>query len=261
MNRVDTATAVGSLPAQDAAVTPGYFSKGNPATSTPATIPGADWFNAIQEELVGIVEAAGITLDRTKHNQVISAIQRYGYWADTGAVNAYAITPVPALTGHVTGAPFRFKATNASTGASTINISGLGAVAIKKNYNQPLVAGDIVAGQMVQVVYDGTNYQLINNGQSVDLGLFGKSHGASGYQRLPNGLILQWGNAVGGAGADQITTLPIAFPTTFMQVYCTGDYTPGSGGQAYFNVVPTTLSTFTSRASGNTSGRYLAIGY
>lgn len=53
------------------------------------------------------------------------------------------------------------KFTNANTGPSTININSLGAKAIKKNVTGALEAGDIIAGQIFLLIYDGTNFQLI----------------------------------------------------------------------------------------------------
>ncbi len=53
-----------------------------------------------------------------------------------------------------------FKATNANTSASTLNVNGLGVIAIKKNSSAALTANDILAGQLVTVAYDGTNFQM-----------------------------------------------------------------------------------------------------
>src|ERR1035437_2096157 len=50
------------------------------------------------------------------------------YKADTGAADAYAIAPAPAITAYTVGQVFTFKATNANlTTTNTLNVSGLGA--------------------------------------------------------------------------------------------------------------------------------------
>jgi hypothetical protein len=55
-----------------------------------------------------------------------------------------------------------FKNTN--TGASTININGLGAIALKKNGGvDALQNGDIIAGSMYDLQYDGSNFQIVIN--------------------------------------------------------------------------------------------------
>ncbi len=65
------------------------------------------------------------------------------------------------LLGYFNMMRLRVKFTNANTGASTINLNGLGAKAIRKNVSAVLVSGDILAGGIYELVYDGTNFQLI----------------------------------------------------------------------------------------------------
>lgn len=84
------------------------------------------------------------------------------YAVDTGVADAYAVSLTPALEAYTAGIPVFFKACAANTGAATLNVSGLGAQAIKKRGNQDLLAGDILAGQMVAVMFDGINFQLLS---------------------------------------------------------------------------------------------------
>lgn len=65
------------------------FTRGNPQTGTPATDLDDDYFDMIQEELAGVVEAAGITLDKQKRNQLLSAIKAI---IQGGIANASEIT-------------------------------------------------------------------------------------------------------------------------------------------------------------------------
>lgn len=76
MHRVDTESAVATLPANQAAGTPGFFTKGDPSAPVAATKPGPDWFNTIQEELIHLVEQGGQAPDATKadRTQVYTAI-------------------------------------------------------------------------------------------------------------------------------------------------------------------------------------------
>lgn len=80
---------------------------------------------------------------------------------DTGAADAYVVAMTPAPTSYVTGMVVRFKADVANTGASTVNVNTLGAKAIKKNFGDALTAGDIRANAIIELVYDGTNFQMI----------------------------------------------------------------------------------------------------
>lgn len=83
--------------------------------------------------------------------------------SDTGSANAYAIAPSPVITAYAAGQRFTFKATNANTSASTLNVNALGTKTIKKLGNTTdLVANDILASQIVEVEYDGTVMQMIS---------------------------------------------------------------------------------------------------
>jgi hypothetical protein len=82
------------------------------------------------------------------------------YVVATGT-NTYAATLSPAIGSYVAGQKLFVNFTNANTGASTINVNSLGVIAIKKNVSSALVAGDLPAGGIGLLVYDGTNFQLL----------------------------------------------------------------------------------------------------
>ncbi len=84
------------------------------------------------------------------------------YAADAGASDTYAITLSPSPVSYETGMVIKFKANTANTGAATINVNSIGAKTIKKNYNSDLATNDIVANQIVEAIYDGTNFQLLS---------------------------------------------------------------------------------------------------
>lgn len=84
------------------------------------------------------------------------------YGEDAEASDAYVISLDPTIYSYVTGQIVTFKANTANTGAATINVDGLGAVDIKKNYNEDLATGDILADQIVMLIYDGTNFQMLS---------------------------------------------------------------------------------------------------
>ena len=82
------------------------------------------------------------------------------YAADAGSTDAYAITLTPAPSAYTTGMVINFKANTVNTGTATLNVNSLGAKTIKKLHDQDLEDGDIEAGQLVTVIYDGTNLQM-----------------------------------------------------------------------------------------------------
>jgi hypothetical protein len=93
------------------------------------------------------------------------------YAVDTGAVNALVITPSPNVTALVAGMGFKVKVLVTNTAASTITInytntsgvaSTLGPVVIKRGNGVGLSASDMVSGGIIDLVYDGTNFQMAN---------------------------------------------------------------------------------------------------
>jgi hypothetical protein len=92
MQRVKRSTAVAVLPAEPAGGTPGYFASPNPGGGVVATVPGFEWFNAVQEEIVNVILAAGMALDGTVFNQMEQAIVQL---ASTAAPKFPAGTRMP----------------------------------------------------------------------------------------------------------------------------------------------------------------------
>lgn len=74
MQRVKRSTAVPALPAPPAGGTPGYFTGGDPQTAVPATVPGYEWFNGIQEEFAYVIEQAGLVMSSADNTQLRAAI-------------------------------------------------------------------------------------------------------------------------------------------------------------------------------------------
>ncbi|HDR2714829.1 hypothetical protein RZQ64_23350 [Enterobacter asburiae] len=92
MHRIDTSTAQ----KDKFGAGKNGFTRGNPQTGTPATDLDDDYFDMLQEELAGVVEATGIVLDKTKHNQLLTALKalflsRQHPFADIKADGAAAI--------------------------------------------------------------------------------------------------------------------------------------------------------------------------
>lgn len=92
----------------------------------------------------------------------LTTVLTYDYQADSVGTDSYAITCTPAPTAYTTGMRFTFKAGTANTGVCSLNVNSLGAKTIKKNVNVDLSTGDILANQIVEVVYDGTNFQMVS---------------------------------------------------------------------------------------------------
>lgn len=85
---------------------------------------------------------------------------RITYSTDTGVANAYVATPIIPITAYNAGLRVRLKALVGNTGAATLNVSGLGVKPIVRADGTTLTNGDIVAGQILDLTYDGVSFRL-----------------------------------------------------------------------------------------------------
>jgi hypothetical protein len=235
---IDYAIATGSnnnyvltlTPALDAYINglPFYF-KANHTSTGPATLNisglGAKTLkkNFNQDIAADDIQSGQIIMgvyDGT-YIQIFLMKNSYFYGSDTGAANAYAVSYAPPLTAHVVGVPLRFKAAHGNTGASTVAINALSAVSIRRLDGTQLLEGDIPAGSMITVIYDGTYYQL-QAATTNNVSSFPNLLATNGYQKLPGGLILQWGQYASVMAPSKISvTFPLAFPTACLNVTAT----------------------------------------
>lgn len=83
------------------------------------------------------------------------------FLTDTGSANTYILTPSPAIAAYAIGQRFMFYPANGNSGASTLNVNGLGTKAIQfGGYAVPI--NFLTTGIPAQVIYDGTAFQLLN---------------------------------------------------------------------------------------------------
>jgi hypothetical protein len=97
--------------------------------------------------------------------EVMAAVARYR--SDTDGVNTSSGTNTITLaasrtmTAYAQGDLYTFKAGGTNTGATTINVDSLGAKDVQFN-GAACTGGEIVSDLMYTVVYDGTQFQLMN---------------------------------------------------------------------------------------------------
>lgn len=83
------------------------------------------------------------------------------YAIDVGTTDAYNVF-IPGITSYIAGEQMSIKVATSNTGAATLNVNSLGAKTIVKSVNTTLANGDILAGMVITVIYDGTNFVLQN---------------------------------------------------------------------------------------------------
>lgn len=134
----------------------------NPAAADSSTTVKGVVEEATQAEVDAGTTAGGTSARLFQNPSTIRAKLLNTGVADTGSANAVAIAPSPAITAYAAYQEFTFKAAASNTGATTINVNSLGTKNIYKNGTSALTGGEIVTGGIYTVVYDGTQFQLIN---------------------------------------------------------------------------------------------------
>ncbi len=104
--------------------------------------------------------AATLVTDGTNALQVQNSSFMWGGTAG-GTANALTVSLSPAITAYVAGQMFQFKTSAPNTTAVTLAVSGLTTKAIQNNA-VALVGGEWPTGATIQVIYDGTAFQLMS---------------------------------------------------------------------------------------------------
>lgn len=161
-----------------------------PAAGAGSTFDAVIYNTSLQREIVSCTSRTGDVLTITRAQQGTSALtwnagDRIGHrltagalnnimfaddlqentatWCGTagGTANALTLTPSPAVTVMAAGHKFIFKSgAAANTTAVTMAVSGLATFALQSN-GVALVPGAIEANKWYEVLYDGTNGQLL----------------------------------------------------------------------------------------------------
>lgn len=140
------------------------YINGDPSVGRMGSIPPAAAFEHPMRELVNVIEMAKLVPDETDLQQVGVGIrsQRANYVEDSGAVNTLSVALDPPLTEYTPGLVLRVKVYSTNTGASTID-AGAGRVSIKKPNGAETAPGDLPAGGLIELGFDGTNFQMMSN--------------------------------------------------------------------------------------------------
>lgn len=124
--------------------------------------------------------------------------------ATASGTDTYTATVTPSFGSYTTGQRFNIKFTNANTGAATININSKGAKSIVKSGSTALSSGDISAGQLLFIQYDGTNMQIVGGGSGSGISGLG-----SGFLPYATGT-----SSIGNSGIKYSTDATTLRPST-----------------------------------------------
>lgn len=124
--------------------------------------------NALSGDVAGnlLVKINENTADILKKLDRDDYVKSPGYATSTGSANTYIITLDPAPTAYIDGMGVVVKINVQNTGASTINVNGLGAKSILDGKGNAMTSGKLKAGTPYTLRYNGTNFILQGEGAS-----------------------------------------------------------------------------------------------
>jgi hypothetical protein len=208
----------------------------NKQTGQNLSAPEWNQFNEINNLLL----TAGITPSDAVTTQMANAVARYSagstFYTDSGAANTYILTssngfatPVLNGAGYFNGMTIVFRAGNANSGASTVNVNSAGVKNLKKTDGTDVATGDILTTVDVVFRYDGTNFIKLEGVNPATATIQGKSY-------LPKNITIA--NNVASPndtidfGAGTYITLAgnqIYLPAISKKIQASGSWTAGTG--------------------------------
>ncbi len=130
-----------------------YSAPSSPGAFNPATAGGSADPTSWNALLTDLSTALSTTITRDGQTTITQNIPFNTKKITTVAISAYAAYQ-----------SFQFVAAHANTTTSTLAVSGLAVKTIKRPNGDNLAANDILAGAVVDVIYDGTNFILLCGG-------------------------------------------------------------------------------------------------
>jgi len=178
-----------------------------------------DEYNNIVVGLKNVITSSDQTID-TSNTQITKGIADYAavgtFYAESGTANAYVLSSIGsrlAPNAYAEGMEIRFRAGNSNTGASTVNVAGLGLKNIKKaDGSTDIESGDISTDYDTRARYDGTVFRLSSFSDINNLSINGKFNTSVVSQTISSGAIAYTCGHIkldteGSAATDDLDTI------------------------------------------------------
>ncbi|KVK88705.1 hypothetical protein WJ47_02610 [Burkholderia ubonensis] len=172
-----------------------------------------------------------------------------GSFIEARGTSGYSIALPPPLTPGLV-----FTIFNANSNSVTLSTS-IGAIYSANNSSSSYI---LTVAQSAQLVSDGSNWVVIS-GQAVGALL------TNGYQKLPSGLIIQWGAATTNSSGVATVAFPIAFPNQQLGAVASINATLTTGLVSTYNFSKPSMSigtqSYQTNAGASAAVTYLAWGF
>lgn len=232
------------------------FTRGNPQTGTPATDLDDDYFDMLQEELCSVVEASGASLEKARHDQLLTALR---------ALLLSRKNPFGDIKSDGT---VKTALENLDLGETINKASG----AMQKSANGSDISDVSAFRNALRLGTAATRDVGVDNASKLlDLDSFRSMMSGNGYIYIPciatTGnpvkLMLQWGTVATQKGVDAGYALPFAFP--YAGLFATGNRGT-SGYNAAMNVriasrTHISIQNWSPSGEGTEDCCFIALGY
>ncbi|WP_220703642.1 gp53-like domain-containing protein [Citrobacter braakii] len=237
--------------------------------TTPAGDNTASYESGFPPITMTLKSAGGLPPKGQDMNQILFELSALARWSSAGALNTYDSSFAAAIGGYPSGA-FVLGDDLKTVYRCTSNGN-------TANPNSITTGWAKVAQDIADILSLGTAaYKAVGVGtnQLPDMSSFTSNNATSGWQKLPSGIILQWGFADNTPSATSSATYPIPFPNEVFHVITCG-YQVAGNQQAYVTLNSTSLLTSfawnafyalggsvptLSSVAGQVRCRYIAIG-
>ncbi|WP_347929110.1 phage tail protein [Pseudomonas helvetica] len=235
----------------------GRFVDENPVTGTPGSLIPASWGNSVTQEILSVVQAAGLTPDEASNNQLLGALRSSNLFVtppqfDAGksvatsefvqrALGNYAgsrgISASEQLTvadvgrsiglGGMTSYTVTLPDVNAVPAGAVISLHcrASSVVTVASNSGAQITpqgamlnSMTMTAGENATFVKESGVWTVYGTASLKYATLFAGVTGASGYQKYPSGNMDQWGYGMTDANGEMYVTFPVSFPNACVSV-------------------------------------------
>jgi hypothetical protein len=195
------------------------YVNGDPSIARQGSIPPAEAFEHPQREIINVITKNGFIPTSADLTQMLQGnrSQFVNYANDTGSVNTLSVAFDPPLVKYTVGLPIRVRVNATNTGGATID-AGAGRVAIMRPDGSNMQAGDMPAGGIVELVYDGSTFQMVNY-----LGNVSQTSVVNNYNQIPycadtsvtaNQIVAPFNPAISTVKAGDVVLIKVANTTT-----------------------------------------------
>jgi hypothetical protein len=221
-----------------------------------AKVSGAPFLNSSILGMIGSMGAASADISAASTTLTTAQVGAQLYF--NGTANQAVTLPNPASL--PIGATYTLSR---SIATYTLTVTAFGGASIIDTQSGLASSVILQSGEYAALVWQGTYWNTVGTFTS-RLALTAASFlAASGYQKLPSGLIIQWGLTAGVSASNFLTTtFPIAFPTSLFSVVATfansSNINTPSGGNP-FQIANNSRTSFNIYNGGANASSYMWI--